>query len=640
MKRTFSILFAAVISIVLFVNAFQEKEVVLAREQVISDLKQNTKDFLVKYDSLFQYVKTHDCKNEDIVTARALYIQTRLAYKRIEWATAYFASGTAEMLNSALIPKVAEDDPSQITIDPEGLQFIEELLWADPSEFDHAVLLAEIKRSRGAVIRLQQLFFDGECQDFQLFEAIKQQNIRTWSLGLAGFDAPYSGAALKEAAASMRSIEDVLQAYYRETNKRKVKKAMKDLFKQTALASEVLEQANNFEDFDRAAFIKDYANPIYAAINQVQIGLGISNTLFITAVNDNANTLFHSDSWNLNFYTSARKNEQSEARVLLGRMLFFDPVLSGNNEIACASCHRPEHGFAEPLATSQKFESAEMLNRNAPSLLNVGIQKGLFWDARLTYLEDQVVDVNQNSNEMHGNFNENVLKLRNSNAYKKMFKQAFPNSVDSQITKDGIIKAIAAYERSLTSFNSRFDQYMRGNSLALNTSEIRGFNLFMGKGLCGTCHFAPVFNGTVPPQFEKTEWEIIGVPATAEQTSLDSDVGRFGASGMELHKFAFKTPSIRNVAYTAPYMHNGVYKTLEEVMQFYKKGGGAGHGYEVPNQTLPFDQLDLTDGDITDIIAFMKATSDTVGLTTRPSQLPSFEGKMEYLNNRKISGQY
>jgi cytochrome c peroxidase len=186
---------------------------------------------------------------------------------------------------------------------------------------------------------------------------------------------------------------------------------------------------------------------------------------------------------------------------------------------------------------------------------------------------------------------------------------------------------------------------MRGEKAALTAEEVKGFNLFMGKAKCGTCHYMPLFNGNFPPRFVKMEAEVIGVPAAAQGPSgrvgaaqgpseragaekglsggagaangagkegapgavIDPDPGRFAIVAAESFRHAFKTPTVRNAAGTAPYMHNGVFSTLDEVMDFYNKGGGAGLGIKMPNQTLPFDKLDLNENERKEIIAFIKS---------------------------------
>lgn len=324
----------------------------------------------------------------------------------------------------------------------------------------------------------------------------------------------------------------------------------------------------------------------------------------------------------------------------LGRILFFDPVLSGNLQRSCASCHIPEKAFSDGLEKSVGFGGDHQVARNAPSLVNVALQNNYFWDGRVNYLEEQVETVAQNAEEMHGNLHAAAMRVKGSREYDALFARAFPAEADSGINASGIRRAIAAYERSLLAFNSRFDRYIRKQGNTLNKDEISGFNLFMGKAACGTCHFMPLFSGMVPPLYTESEWEILGVPALADslQPAVDSDQGRYLAKNINLHKGAFKTPGIRNIALTAPYMHNGVYQTLEEVLAFYNRGGGAGAGENIPYQTLPSDPLELTAEEQQQIIAFMRSLTDYKDLVKVPSSLPAL--KDESLNKRKVRGVY
>jgi len=168
-----------------------------------------------------------------------------------------------------------------------------------------------------------------------------------------------------------------------------------------------------------------------------------------------------------------------------------------------------------------------------------------------------------------------------------------------------------------------------------------GFNLFMGKAACGTCHFAPVFNGSVPPFYIEAESEVLGITLGLDTLNPqpDNDLGRFGngrhKEALPHLKNSFKTVTVRNTELTAPYMHNGLFATLEEVMEFYNHGGGAGMGLPIDNQTLAPDALGLSDQEKQDIIAFIKTLTDTTGLTDRPFELPTFQNHKEW-NNRVI----
>jgi cytochrome c peroxidase len=166
---------------------------------------------------------------------------------------------------------------------------------------------------------------------------------------------------------------------------------------------------------------------------------------------------------------------------------------------------------------------------------------------------------------------------------------------------------LASYIRSLSQYDSKFDWYMQ-NKENFTPDEKAGFNLFAGKAKCATCHFIPLTNGTVPPNFDRSESEILGVPNKSKK--LDGDLGKFVITQAAIHKHSFKTPTIRNITLTAPYMHNGVYNTLEEVIDFYNEGGGVGLGFDVPNQTLPEDKLNLSELEKKQLIAFMRTLTD------------------------------
>jgi len=237
-------------------------------------------------------------------------------------------------------------------------------------------------------------------------------------------------------------------------------------------------------------------------------------------------------------------------------------------------------------------------------------------------------------------FSEIVHKLNQSKSYENLFNKSYP---EMGIDKWSITNALTNYMLKLNSFNSDFDQYVRGEIQTLDESVVRGFNLFMGKAACATCHFPPAFSGLVPPIYYETESEVLGVPSSKdkENPQLDEDLGRYmngrRKEYFDNYKNSFKTPSVRNVELTAPYMHNGVYDTLEEVMEFYNNGGGSGLGLKVPNQTLAGDSLHLTEQEQQDIISFMQALTDTLHLTAKPHSLPVF--KDEKLNTRSIGGQ-
>jgi cytochrome c peroxidase len=252
-------------------------------------------------------------------------------------------------------------------------------------------------------------------------------------------------------------------------------------------------------------------------------------------------------------------------------------------------------------------DPAKQLVRNVPTLLNAALQSNYFYDMRALTLEDQVRDVISNPQEMDGTMEAVIKYVAADQSYRSLFAKAFPATVEKGIGPDEVTNALASYIRSLTKLSSRFDEYMRGNENALSAQELKGFNLFMGKAKCATCHFIPLFNGVTPPKYIVSESEILCVPVSLADSTLDPDPGYYGVIGVDAYKYAFKIPTIRNINKTAPYMHNGIYQTLDQVMEFYNKGGAAGLGIDLPNQTLSEENLQLTEKEKEDIIAFMNS---------------------------------
>jgi cytochrome c peroxidase len=180
------------------------------------------------------------------------------------------------------------------------------------------------------------------------------------------------------------------------------------------------------------------------------------------------------------------------------------------------------------------------------------------------------------------------------------------------VTLKQIEAALSAYLTTLQPMNSPFDRFIAGDRQALSSKQKKGFNLFMGKAQCGTCHFAPLFNGTTPPFFNRSEYEVLGVPGLKASASKipDEDLGRYELYPISAYRRAFKTPTVRNALQTAPYMHNGCFKTLQAVLDFYNQGGGAGIGLASPEQTLSEKKLQLSPDEIGDIIAFIGSLTD------------------------------
>lgn len=540
--------------------------------------------------------------NQDSTQIRQTFIASRLAYKEIEWAVSYFLPHTAAAINGPALDQLDLDENKFIPA--EGFQVVEEFLYPVYDSTSKEDLLFQARKLKNLSNKIHKNFEVITFEPATVLEALKLEIFQITTLGITGFDTPASRLQFVEASASLAGVEQALTQTTTWT-KTKTYPQLQQLF-QEAIAICKANPAKN--TFDYLSFIVDYLDPLAHNIVALQRELGIPFLQNNQVIAGETASLFEANAINLNAFLPDSTYYPTASKIALGRELFFDQQLSKENRRSCATCHHPDKAFSENRKTSLDL-TGNPLHRNALSLNYAAYYHGQFWDMRSVTLESQTSDVITNKDEMHGNLQEIVKVLNQSETYSKSFAKAY--KTDAPIAVWQVENALASYIRSLSTFNSRFDQYMRGKKTAMTSQEQQGFNLFVGKAQCATCHFLPVFNGTVSPYFRSSEQEILGVPKDKAGSELDDDLGRyvFNTDLAQL-KHAFKTPTVRNSNESGPYMHNGVYETLEEVMDFYNKGGGIGLGLEVENQTLPDTPLDLTEQEIQAIVAFMKALSD------------------------------
>jgi cytochrome c peroxidase len=274
------------------------------------------------------------------------------------------------------------------------------------------------------------------------------------------------------------------------------------------------------------------------------------------------------------------------AKVELGKQLYFDGRLSKNGQVPCAACHVPTTGFADARQVSIGVGGA-IGDRQAPTIFNTAYNPLQFWDGRVGSLEEQVLGPIQEEDEMAETIENVVKKIGKIKGYQQQFREVFGTGVNMQ----GIAEAIAAYERTIVSTDSAFDKYMQGDAKGMDESAIRGMTLFKGKGRCILCH-----NG---PNFTDNQFHNLGVPQVGPRKE---DLGRYDVTLVEHDKEAFKTPTLRSISETAPYMHGGAFKTLEEVVDFLDQGGE--HN---PNLSPLVKPLGLSPNEKADLIAFLKA---------------------------------
>ncbi len=334
-----------------------------------------------------------------------------------------------------------------------------------------------------------------------------------------------------------------------------------------------------------------------------------------------------------------KDNPLSTEKIELGRLLFFDPILSGNKDVACASCHHPAMGYAEILDISigvngRGFGYKRVFNepndipftkRNSPTIINTAFnginirnrykpeQAPMFWDLRASSLEEQALEPIKSMEEMRGRgyqkeeiIPEIVRRIKGIPVYQRLFDEAF--DAEASISAENIAKAIASFERSLLTNNSRFDQYMRGDKKAISISEREGFEEFVRAG-CGNCH-----NG---PMFSDFQQHVLGVPDNQKLSTLDMGIDS---------SYAFRTPTLRNLRFTFPYMHNGSMPSLQRVLEFYED---ISFGV-MRNPNLSKDQLDpllknirLKVKDMAPIISFLNTLNDNSFDQAVPESVPS-----------------
>lgn len=289
-------------------------------------------------------------------------------------------------------------------------------------------------------------------------------------------------------------------------------------------------------------------------------------------------------------------NPSTPEKVALGRKLFFDPMLSRDRTISCATCHDPDKGFADGRKLAVGIDDRTG-RRHTPSLTNVGFAKSLMWDGRATSLETQALLPIANPCEMGLALDELMRRLRSDDQYRVAFKRAF----DDDPSPDRVARAIASFERTLVLRETPFDRHLAGDNKALDDAAKRGMRLFFGEAKCSTCHSDPLLSDG--------EFHNVGIV-----NERDFDEGRAAISKQERDRGAFRTPQLRGVGRTAPYMHDGRFATLEEVVRHYNFGGVT--DAENPNRDEQLEVLYLDDESVADLVQFLAK-----GLT-RPKESP------------------
>ncbi|SKC06225.1 cytochrome-c peroxidase [Dyadobacter psychrophilus] len=602
MRKNFTLLFFASFLVLAFSTKHPPRTVGV--EQSVARFKVDSKSYALSLADLSTAIQNIDPdRQETIDITKTKLIYSRLAYKRIEYFLEHFFFTSSRIYNRP--PKNEIEEPHLEYMEPAGMQYMEAILFDSVTTIDSKKeLLVQAELLSNAANDLHALLYKFETNDKQILAAVRLELIRIIALGISGFDAPMLKSGIWESTVAMETIALTLKPYLAKNKKDSV-------FHYLGNSLRFLRNNPEFDSFDRLKFLTGYALPLQKHLNVLIREMKLDSAP-PGMLRYDAGHMFNPSA--LQPAGEVNDNDLTKKQAELGKKLFFETRLSGNGSKSCASCHNPANYFTDGLPKSVGLNPHSTVRRNAPTLFYAAAQQNQFWDGRAKTLEEQIETVMRDSAEMNAIPARSMQLFLKDKSYKGQFKRAFPKKRTQKPDEQQIYSALAAFIKTLNPYNSDFDRYMAGDQRALTDSQVNGFNLFMGKAQCGTCHFAPLFNGLIPPFYALTEFEVIGTTATDDLSNpqKDPDNGRMDVRATPYYEAAFKTPTVRNAAVTGPYMHNGAFTSLEKVIDFYDKGGGAGLGLDLPRQTLSPLQLHLTDQEKKDIIAFLNALTDKI----------------------------
>jgi cytochrome c peroxidase len=629
------------IGITIFCFSFNEK-----RSPAYSNLYFETiGEFKSRQSILQNTINISNLSSEKNILAIRKEIETaRLKLKNIDFWLRYFEPNAYRKINGPL-PVEWENEVFEKFEPPyrregAGLSLAEISLAQKPLIKDS--LLTLIKKSSEAVKTYEADSITSQLNSYSHFFLANRLFILNLSaIYTTGFECPDTSRIIPELLSMLRGTKDIYVNFNLSFPETPLPRQYLDLYEK--MISFVNAQADGFFAFDQFGFIRNYVNPLFALNQKLIIDYNVSSINFNDyTLNNDAQSIFDKSlytSQNTKGVYSLVENEKTLQEIRhIGKLLFYDPILSGNNLRSCASCHKPTQYFTDTtISTALQFDRQQRLPRNAPTLINSVYNHLIMLDGKHVSLQDQGIDVITNPTEMNSNEKELLKKVLSCKVYKDAFKSFLKlTPEEKEITLNHIVSAVTYYDGSFSRYYSPFDEAMN-NKAQVSDNVKRGFNLFMSKAKCATCHFVPNFNGVKPP-YVGSEFEVLGTPEDNNFAALSSDKGRYMINQAPETLHAFRTGSIRNAEYTGPYMHNGVFKTLEEVIDFYDVGGGQGKKLVVDNQTLPGDSLKLNVSEKNDLIAFIHSLNENIIFEDPPISLPISSDKT--LNQRKVGGQY
>ncbi len=456
-----------------------------------------------------------------------------------------------------------------------------------------------------------------------------------------GFECPDTSQIIPELRAMLSDVYGIYSVFNKQFPENTLPENYLSLYREAV--GFVSRQSNNYLAFDHFTFIRNYINPLFSLNQKLIRDYSVVSKSYVDySLSKTSASIFNKDLYAAQntkgiFLRVYDKDVLSEIDRL-GKLLFYDPILSGNNLRSCASCHNPQQFFTDTVvSTALQFDRTAPLPRNAPTLVNAQYNHLIMLDGKHISLQNQTKDVITNALEMNCSEKEVLEKILSCQEYKTGFKKLLKYTPqEPEITLEHITSAITFYYGKFGRSYSPFDLAMN-QAEPLEEASKKGFNVFMGKAQCATCHFVPQFNGVKPP-YVSSEFEVLGVPRDTLFKALSPDRGRDGINPAAETRNAFRTGTVRNAARTMPYMHNGSIRSLNQLIDFYDGGGGAGRGLPVSNQTLSSDSLHLNKDDKRFLLAFISSLNEKVAADEAPEKLPSSKNKT--LNKRKPGGEY
>ncbi|HET6999698.1 MAG TPA: cytochrome c peroxidase [Puia sp.] len=637
--KAFTIIFCTIFTI--FCLSFNKK----GNKSYNQLYNRSLQEFRQQQVILEKFILQTDLSSEDnLRSVRGQIEIARLKLKNIDFWLRYFEPNAYRKMNGPL-PVEWENEVFEKFEPPyrregAGLSLAE--LSMDQTPLIKDSLIQIIKRSEEAVKTFEADSITSQLNSYShFFLANRLFLLNLAAIYTTGFECPDTNRVITELHSMLLGTREIYNNFNLSFPETPITSDYLDKYEKTI--SFVASQGTGFSAFNHFNFIRDYVNPLFA-MNQKFI-----NDYNARSINYNDYTLNNAiqsifdkslyASQNTKGIYSMVEDEKTLREIrYIGKLLFYDPILSGNNMRSCASCHKPTEYFTDTtIGLAFQFDKQQRLPRNTPTLINSVYNHLLMLDGKHISLQAQGKDVITNPNEMNSNEKELIKKVLSCKEYKEAFKSFLKLTPEEKdITLNHIVSAITYYDGSYSRFYSPFDNAM--NNIGTVSDEAKkGFNLFMSRAKCGTCHFVPNFNGVKPP-YIGSEFEVLGTPGDTSFKDLSTDKGRYMINKAPETLHAFRTGSIRNAEYTKPYMHNGVFKSLEEVIDFYDVGGGQGKKLVVENQTLPGDSLHLTRNEKKELLAFIYSLNEDIIFEEPPASLPPSSDKA--LNKRKPGGEY